>query len=65
MTQLVVTVEVSLAGWKEGFMGYDNRCKDCRYGQCSTCKGEGTVWGTFGSCTKCHGRGGTACASHR
>ena len=46
-------------------MGYDDRCKDCRYGRCSTCKGAGKVWGTFGNCTKCHGQGGTPCARHR
>lgn len=46
-------------------MGYDDRCKDCRHGRCSTCKGAGKVWGMFGNCTKCHGQGGTPCARHR
>jgi len=46
-------------------MGYDDRCKDCRHGQCSTCKGAGKVWGMFGNCTKCHGQGGNPCARHR
>jgi hypothetical protein len=46
-------------------VGYDDRCKDCRQGQCSTCKGTGKVSGMFGNCTKCRGQGGKPCAMHR
>ncbi len=46
-------------------MAYNDSCKDCRQGRCSTCKGTGKVQWTFGSCTKCHGQGGKPCAQHR
>ena len=50
---------------QEVMMGWNERCRDCQAGRCSTCKGAGKVWGTFGNCTACHGQGGRACAAHR
>lgn len=46
-------------------VGYNDDCKDCRHGRCSTCKGAGKVQWTFGNCTACHGQGGKPCAQHR
>jgi len=46
-------------------MGWEEKCKDCMHGRCSTCKGRGTNPGMFGNCTKCHGQGGSPCARHK
>jgi len=35
-------------------MAWDKNCKDCQYGRCSICRGDGTVKGMFGNCTSCH-----------
>ena len=44
-------------------MAFDKDCRDCT--RCSTCRGDGKVWGTFGNCTTCNGTGGAPCARHR